>query len=678
MKYAKILFTQKVGQIDDTLTYSIPEEMKITEGDGVKVSIRRKEKYGIVLETTDQKPPFKTLPIIEKTYNSSLLNEERLKLLKWMSKYYLTPLSIILKLLIPKRILENKPIKERKKKEENDEQKNCTEGEKDKLEQKKYTKKLQLTNGQKEAIEKVRQGNTNKFLIHGVTGSGKTEIYAQLAKWMIDQDKQVLILVPEISLTPQMITYFENSLQKEATIINSKLSEGEKYRNSVKIQNGEAKLIIGSRSAIFAPYKNLGIIVVDEEHEQSYKQENTPRYHTHKIIDKIQEYNPEIITVYGSATPNIETLEKLKTTTITLTKRINSIKLPQIEIVDLREEFKKGNHSILSDTLREEMEKSIKEKKQIILFLNRRGSASSVVCRDCGYIEKCKNCETKLTYHARTLQKPSLMCHHCGAIHKTPEICPICKGANIRYLGIGTQKIENEINKEFPNIKTLRADRDTTTKKDSFKKIYKSFLNKEADILIGTQMIAKGLHFPDVNLVGVILADVALNIPDFRSEERIFQLMTQVAGRSGRSKEQGKVIIQSYNPKSAPLTFTQENDNEGYIKYERTQRKLMQNPPFSNLTKLQIEEKTLEKAKKHANDLEEKLWASAREKKITKEIEINTYPAYIPRYNGKYRYIILIKIKTKKNKIHELLENLKKEDIISPNIKIDIDPINIT
>lgn len=661
MKYAEVLFQQKIGQNEATLTYSIPEGINIEAGHAVMVKIRNRIKHGIVWNIHGRKPDFRTQPIQEKIFKEKVLSKEQIQLINWMSDYYFCPLFKIMKLFVPKRIMEGKPVKARIKK----------------LNAPVLMEEKQLTEKQKQTISAITNGDKNNFLIHGITGSGKTEIYSRLAKEQIKKGKQVLILVPEISLTPQIIEYFENSLGIHASVINSKISEGEKHKTWQEIWKNETKLIIGSRSAIFSPFSDLGLIIIDEEHEFSYKQDNAPRYTTHKVAEKIQESKPEIKIILGSATPSIESIEKYKDSTIELNDRIGKSELPQVELVDLRDEFKKRNYSIFSERLKEEITKSIERKEQVILFINRRGSASSIVCRDCGFSSKCSDCEINMTFHSRTLNRETLICHHCGKVEAPPKSCPTCKGINIRHLGIGTQKIESELIKEFPNIRAIRADKDSTSTKDGFNKIYKAFKNHEADVLIGTQMIAKGLHLPKVNLVGVILADIGLNIPDFRSAERNFQLLTQVAGRSGRSGSTGKVIIQTYNPENIALSATKEQSFEKFLNYERTQRKILKNPPFSNLAKILIQGPSDIEAKKRANDLVQELERCSQIGIMNKNIELNLYPAYIHKIKNQFRYIILIK-STEKDLIHKTLKKLPKEYIMDINIKIDIDPIYTT
>ncbi len=663
MKYAQIAFLQKTNLENNILTYEIPKSMKIEIGQSVLIPMRKQIKTGIVWETHNNKPIFKTLPIKEILNPIPLLNNSQIKLIKWVKNYYFCPLHKILKLFIPKRILENKPFKKQAKP----------------FEQKNNTKTIKkLTKDQEKAINQIQKSLKNKFLIHGVTGSGKTEIYTNLAKKYIQKNKQVLILVPEISLTPQTIEYFENSLEIKASVIHSKISEGEKYQTWENIFQNKSKLIIGSRSAIFAPFQELSLIIIDEEHELSYKQESSPRYKIHSIIDKLQEINPKIKAVYGSATPSIEITEQLQKNTIKLTKRIGDFSMPEVHIIDLREEFKKQNKSIFSELLHKDLENILNSKQQAILFLNRRGSASSVVCRDCGFTSKCNECDIPLTFHLKTYKNPSLICHHCGKIFPHPSSCPFCKGLNIKFLGIGTQKIEEETKKLFPNAKILRADKDTTSKKQDFKNIYKDFKAHKADILIGTQMIAKGLHLPKVNLVGVILADIGLNIPDFRSTEKNFQLMTQVTGRSGRSGNNGKVIIQTYNPENIALLCTKEHNYKKFFTYERTQRKILNNPPFGKLSKILIENTSEKICINEIKNIENLLLDIIKKLKLENEIEVQTYPAYLFKIKGKYRYILLIKSKSKKINPQSLIAKLPKKYIIDTNIKIDTDPSSIT
>jgi len=650
------------------------------------LTLRNKMVTGLIWRLHNEEPKFKTVEIQALSSEQPLLTQLQIKLAKFICSYYFTPLNKVLKLFVPARIFKGKPIRVREKEEQiptpkkfeklsisqqkvldaiagdsagNDEQKNSTE-----------TETVSKTGFQPDPAMK------NKFLIHGVTGSGKTEIYARLAKNHLSQNEQVLILVPEISLTPQTVEYFESRLQLKAAVIHSRLSEGEKFKTWQDIHTCKKNLVIGSRSAIFSPFTNLGLIIIDEEHELSYKQDQSPRYLTHTIAETIQTLSPTPVKlVLGSATPSIETAFKYQDSTIHLKQRIGNSQLPKIHIVDMREEFRKGNKSIFSDSLHTAIQKTIDEGKQVILFLNRRGSASSIVCRDCGYKLECSNCDIPMTYHAKTLGRPVVICHHCGQVGKIPINCPNCKSPNIRFLGIGTERIEEDTKKLFKNAKVLRADRDTTSRKNSFEQIYSSFKAGSANVLVGTQMIAKGLHIPNVKLVGVILADIGLNIPDYRSSERNFQLLTQVAGRAGRSQnkdELGEVIIQTYSPDHFALQAAENCDYDSFYNIERQQRKLLNYPPFTSLAKLSVENIKFSVARNGAKELASKLkkTLSANPTLNSQIQEITSYPAFIPRLHNKYRYRILIKGPNPT----ALLNLLNPKDLAE--IKVDIDPIS--
>ena len=403
------------------------------------------------------------------------------------------------------------------------------------------TTKLELTEEQENAFNAICDSMDDmlfsEFLLYGVTGSGKTEVYLQLIEKALNEHKSSILLVPEISLTPQTVNRFISRFGKEnIAVLHSKLSIGERYDEWNKINDGRAKIVIGARSAIFAPVKNIGIIIIDEEHDSSYKSEMTPKYDAKEVARFIcKEANVPLLL--GSATPDIDTYYRAKNEEIMLLElknRANKASLPEIEIIDLREELAKGNKSMISTRLYEEIQKNLNDKKQTILYLNRRGFSTFVMCRNCGYTVKCKNCNINLTYHANTNK---LKCHYCGYEEKLVTKCPNCGSEQIRYFGTGTQKLEYEINKLFPNASTIRMDIDTVSKKNSHEQILEKFKNDNIDILIGTQMVVKGHHFPNVTLVGVIAADGSLNIDDFRANERTFQILIQVAGRAGREKD---------------------------------------------------------------------------------------------------------------------------------------------
>lgn len=404
--------------------------------------------------------------------------------------------------------------------------------------------KLQLTDEQNIAYTKIKnaidENRYEEFLLYGVTGSGKTEIYLQLIEKVMKENKSAIMLVPEISLTPQMIDRFVSRFSKEeVAVLHSKLSIGERHDEWERIKNKEAKIVIGARSAVFAPFDNLGLIIIDEEHDSSYKSEGAPRYFAKEVASYIAQ-NKKLPLVLGSATPDLNTFyksENKEITRLTLTKRANNSNLPEVKIVDLKQELAVGNRSMISNLLYEEIEKNLKEKRQTILFLNRRGYSTFIMCRDCGYTLKCPNCNISLTYHR---SQNILKCHYCGHIEKPVTICPNCNSSKIRYFGTGTQKLEQEIKKLFPSASTIRMDIDTITKKNSHEEILNKFKKENIDILIGTQMVVKGHHFPNVTLVGVIAADGSLNQEDFRANEKTFQILTQVARKSRKRKNTWK------------------------------------------------------------------------------------------------------------------------------------------
>ena len=468
-----------------------------------------------------------------------------------------------------------------------------------------------LTEDQQKIFDNIVSSKNQKHLIHGVTGSGKTEIYLQLIKKTLEEKKGAIILVPEIALTTQLIQYFANHFKNEIAVLHSKMTNNERAQEWWRLKTGEAKVLLGSRSGLFAPVQNLGLVVMDEEHEWTYKQDNAPRYHARKVAEMMMEMRPDVKLVLGSATPSVETyfltgaggkgsgagraegaggyeLQKLS-------ERVggsSKTELPLVEIVDLRFEFRKKNYSIFSDALQEALTETLKNKEQAILFLNRRGAASAVVCRECGYTVKCETCEIAMTLHGRAGEAGGdlLICHHCGSLKKPILTCPNCKSTYIRNMGVGTQRVESEIKKMFPQAKVLRADRDTTNTKKGFEKIYNDFKNHKADILVGTQMIAKGLDIPKVSLVGVMLADIGLHIPDFRASEKTFQLMTQVAGRAGRRDKRGYVIIQTYSPTHPAIVAAGNHDYRKFYEVEIADRKDFGYPPFAPIIKLTFQD----------------------------------------------------------------------------------------
>ena len=544
------------------------------------------------------------------------------------------------------------------------------------------TKKLKLTDEQQEAFNKVSDSIDNnkyeQFLLYGVTGSGKTEVYLQLIDKVIKKDKSAILLVPEISLTPQMLERFISRFGKETiAVLHSKLSIGERHDEWERIKDEKAKIIIGARSAIFAPVKKLGIIIIDEEHDSSYKSEASPKYNAKEVAKKIAK-EEKIPLLLGSATPDLITFynakETKKTTILELTKRANNSNLPKVEIVDLKQELANGNRSMLSHDLYGAIEKNLKNKLQTILFLNRRGYSTFIMCRNCGYTVKCKNCNISMTYHS---YENKLKCHYCGYEEKLVKTCPECGSDKIRYFGTGTQKLEQEIHKQFPNAKTIRMDVDTVTKKNSHEKILSKFKNEDIDILIGTQMVVKGHHFPKVTLVGVIAADSSLNIDDYRATERTFQILTQVAGRAGRENLPGKVIIQSYNPENFSIQNAQKQNYEEFYETEIALRKQLKYPPFCDIIIIgfnSISEKEIIKVSNFAYEYLNKN-LKTEEFKIFKPM-----PSPIDKIQNKYRWRIIIKgnMNEKANEVlNQLLKELYYKNYKNIKITVDVNPNNM-
>lgn len=535
----------------------------------------------------------------------------------------------------------------------------------------KRDKPLQLTEEQQNAFDKINNSKFNEFLIYGVTGSGKTEIYLQLIQSVLEKGKKAIVLVPEISLTPQMVDRFSARFGDCICVLHSRLSIGERNDQWKNIREGECKIVIGARSAIFAPISNLGIIIIDEEHDSSYKSDMAPRFNCKDIAKYIAKKN-DIPLVLGSATPEITTYYNSKNI-IELTKRANKSNLPQIEVVDLRQELVNGNRSILSEKLKQEINKNLEAKKQTILFLNRRGFSTFVMCRDCGHTMKCKRCNISLTYHSK---ENKLKCHYCGYEMNNVKICPKCKSKNIKHFGSGTQKLEELIHKEYPQATTIRMDIDTVSKKNSHEEILNKFKNENIDILIGTQMVVKGHHFPNVTLVGVISADASLNTGDFKSNERTFDILVQVAGRAGRENLPGKVIIQTYTPENFCIKYSKTQDYRGFFETEIELRKQLKYPPFCDIIMFGInstDKIEIEKAAKKLYDLLKKYGQG--------KIQImQPLPAPIDKIKYRYRWRIIAKCNLN-NKVIDIvnsaLEEYYKLKYKKTRVIVDINPNNM-
>ncbi|MDB2086438.1 primosomal protein N' [Clostridium paraputrificum] len=534
-----------------------------------------------------------------------------------------------------------------------------------------------LNDEQKNAFNKILNSDKKGFLLKGVTGSGKTEVYMNLVGETLKEGKSAIVLVPEISLTPQMIERFKGRFGKNVALFHSKLSQGERFDEWYRIKKGEARLVVGARSAIFLPLDNLGIIIIDEEHENTYKSEQNPKYLTKEVAKFLSEIKG-CKYILGSATPSIETYYEAlngKLELVEIKNRVSNRPLPQMEIVDMREELKSRNLSLLSRSLYNEMKETLERKEQIILFLNRRGFSSFVSCRSCGYVFKCPECDLSMTYH----KNGYLICHYCGRAQREQKVCPECGSKSVKFFGAGTQRVEEEVKKYFPKARVMRMDVDTTRNKDSHENIYNAFKSGEGDVLIGTQMVSKGLDFKNVTLVGVLAADISLNIPDYRSSERTYQIITQVAGRAGRGEKKGKVVIQTYTPNSLSLQYAIENNYNDLYNEEIKVRKIMNYPPFSTIFLINSISKDERKLKEFMNKVGESL------RKLLDSREniqiLGPVPCIITKLKDNYRWQIIIKgnLDNKlKLKIKDILYELNKSVYNEIRISMDINPNNMT
>ena len=501
---------------------------------------------------------------------------------------------------------------------------------------------LELNPEQKEACEAV-VGAIGKehppFLLQGITGSGKTEVYLQIIQGALDMGKTAIVLVPEISLTPQMTERFIARFGDKVAILHSGLSNGEKYDEWRKVERGEAQVVVGARSAIFAPLKNLGVIIIDEEHEASYKQDSNPRYHARDVAVLRAQYNQAAL-VLGSATPSLESRARAGKGVyqhLRLTQRANPLaSIPEVQLIDFRDYIGQNETSNFTPPLIEAIQDRLDKKEQVVLMLNRRGYSSFVMCRECGTVDTCPNCDISLTLHMDT---KTMNCHYCGFTKEIPHVCPNCQSHSIRYYGTGTQKAYDELAELFPEARILRMDVDTTRKKGSHQALLDQFGKGEADILLGTQMIAKGLDFPNVTLVGVLNADTALNLPDFRSSERTFQLLTQVAGRAGRAEKAGQVLIQSYNPQHYAIRFAKDQDYEGFYAYEMGIRRQLGYPPYYFTIGITLSHKKEEEVLRRAYQVMGILRSGLSDASII----LGPTPKPIARTHNLYHYQILIK-----------------------------------
>lgn len=634
--YAEVIINSEALEIDRPFTYKVPEEFnnEIKIGQIVKVTFGKgnKTSEGFILNLkNDDNIKFKTKNIAAILVKDPVIDEDDINLIEFLREKTLCKYIDAFRLLIPVGIMKGAKAKKKRvivlKNEDLSNIKN-PDGYKKiveffKTNSGKYTKselinehsisqyKLNklienevlsieeesvfryndrvynkdsaktLTIEQENIIREYINSDDKMFLLKGVTGSGKTEVYMKLVERVLLEGKSAIILVPEIALTPQMIERFKGRFGVNVALFHSKLSDGERFDEWFRVKEGKSKVIVGARSAIFLPAKNLGLIIIDEEHENTYKSEQNPKYQTKEVAEYLSELKGCKV-ILGSATPSIETYYRALTgemKLLELNSRVDNKAMPPMKVIDMRNELKGGNKSLFSRELFIAIQERLKRKEQIILFLNRRGFSTFVSCRSCGYVFKCDECDISMTYHKNGL----LICHYCGKTKREPRECPKCHSKYVKFFGAGTQRVEEEVKKYFNNAGILRMDVDTTRDKHSYERIYNTFKNGEADILIGTQMVSKGLDFKNVTLVGILAADMSINIPDYRAAERTFQIITQVAGRAGRGDKQGEVLIQTYTPQHYSLQYAVNYDYEGFYEKEFTVRAMMKYPPFGKL-----------------------------------------------------------------------------------------------
>ena len=710
--YADVLV--EVGSIDKTFTYKVPSGIEALVGMRALVPFGNRELEGFILKIyNDGDFDYEVKEIIKLIDDHPVINGEMLELGRYISKKslsslisaYQTMLPVALKAKSRKSInkryltyvvyLNNEGIKTLKQKEILDyvkskgsvlkstissksilkfllENGNLREEKKEvyrldnsiKREEKNYN----LTLEQKNVIESVDLDSFNPYLLHGVTGSGKTLVYIKLIEKVLKERKEAILLVPEISLTPQVVNIFKGHFGDIVAILHSGLSDGEKYDEWRKIERGEVSIVIGARSAIFAPFTNVGIIIIDEEHSSTYKQENIPRYDTISIALRRGKTHmcPVIL---GSATPSVESYTRSKLGVYKLLEMKNRVNnnLPNVSLINMKDEFKKGNR-VFSSSAIDKINDRINKGEQVIVLLNRRGFSTVITCHECGFTHKCPNCDIPLTYHKRN---NIMKCHYCD--YSAPKLvkCPSCGSFDINSFGMGTEKLEEEINNYFSGARCVRMDVDTTRRKNSYSRIINDFKDGKYNILVGTQMIAKGLDFPLVTLVVVINGDASLNIPDFRSAERTFELLSQVSGRAGRADLPGEVIIQGFNMDHYSIVCSKNNDYSGFYKEEMKIRKVLKYPPYYNLCLIRVSGKDYEKVYSEASKISSYL------KDNLKDIVLGPASAGIPKVNNIYYVQIIIKFKNTKDIINELMfinDRYKKGNI---NVLIDLNPIKL-
>ena len=721
--FASIIIDQDAKALDKVFEYNVPDEMYIERGMRVFVPFGARVLQGFVVDLKDDcsYDIKKIKSIISPVEDFAAIKPELLDLMYFMCEKYHLRLTSVLRLFIPAEMREGK-VKEIFEKEciLKDENKESIKGKKQLeiigyLKNKKQEKasvlrelfgysalkaliekgvvevvktqinrtpcvldaaykKINLNSLQQNAIKQICGNDT--YLLHGVTGSGKTEVYMNLISKALQEGKSAIMLVPEISLTPQVLSNFKARFGDNVAILHSGLSAGERFDEWKRIFLGEAKVVVGARSAVFAPVQNIGIIIIDEEHEQSYISESNPRYDTHTIAKFRANYN-NCPLLLGSATPSIESYEKVKKgeyKLIELPVRANGKELPKIQIVDMMNEIRSGNSGIFSNQLIADLTEVVNKKKQAMLFINRRGYSSFMMCRECGYVAKCSDCDVSLVYHK---EDNKLKCHYCGKQYKVLDVCPNCGSERIREGAVGTEKVVYELKKMFPDVKIIRMDNDTTSKKNGHLQILQEFKDAKPGILVGTQMIAKGHDFEDVILVGIIDADQSLYHSDYRSTERCFQLITQVSGRAGRSKDEGKVVLQTYSPRHYTYKFAANYDYKGFFKKEENLRKTANFPPFTRIIRILFSHTDENVVKEELKMCYNKL-LKVREKYFDDIIYMDVMKSPVKRIQNKYRYQVIIRMNLERADEIEKELFMATKDTQKSSVFFEVNPQNMS
>lgn len=689
--FASVIIDQDTKALDKVFDYRVPPDIKIQKGDRVLVSFGARMMQGFVVDlkentSFDEK---KVKDIVAKLDDEPIIKLEMLSLMNFMCNKFHLRLTSVLKLFVPSEIREGKvrelfirwatlsknfspellknakvqkriveALLEIPKIKLSDLKKQFGQSAVNALLEKgivkvelerclrkpasiqKEEKKVVLNDSQKNAVQSV--GENGIYLLHGVTGSGKTEVYMNLISRVLEKGKNAIMLVPEISLTPQVMANFKSRFGDNVAVLHSSLSAGERFDEWKRLFSGEASVAVGARSAIFAPLDKVGIIIIDEQHEQSYISESNPRYDTFEIAKFRAEYN-NCPLVVGSATPSVDIYEQAKqgkVKLIEMPKRANGKELPKIQIVDMMNELRAGNSGIFSSQLISDLANVVNEKKQAMIFINRRGFSSFMMCRECGYVAKCQSCDVNLVYHR---EDNRLKCHYCGKQYKALDRCPNCGSDKIKQGAVGTERVVSELKEIFPDVKILRMDNDTTSRKNGHEKILSEFRESKPAILVGTQMIAKGHDFEDVVLVGIIDADQSLYRGDYRSTERCFQLITQVSGRAGRSKSEGKVVLQTYSPRHYVYRFAANYDYKGFFKKEENLRKTAVFPPFSKIIRILFAHPDENVVRDELKLCYNKL-LKVREKYFDDIIYMDAMKSPIKKIKNSYRYQVVIRL----------------------------------